>query len=529
MKRAIQGLTFVALIGGAALGGYYGGAALHRSTSGAGGDSSPSWSASEDLVPAAATRLSPAEKDGGVPTVTLPDFADIVEHVSPSVVSVNASKFQSGGRSQDGRFFNDPFEYFFGPQGPNSRPPDRGQPRREDSGGTGFLISADGYILTNYHVVENAERVEVTLHGEGGEYKARIVGSDPATDVALLKIDAGKNLPHLPLGNSDRLRVGEWVMAIGNPFFYQDTVTVGVVSAKGRRLDGLSRDASLDNYIQTDAAINQGNSGGPLLNLRGEVVGINTAVSRIGQGIGFAIPINIANDILPQLRESGRVARGAIGVQIRDIATLDADEREYHGLKDVSGALIEHVKEGEPAARAGLKPGDAVIAIDGKSLRGSEDLIGRISAKKPGEAAELTVLRDGRRREFTVHLEDRAAMYAANTGEEPAPEDETPKSAAFDQIGIEVAELTAGARRQYDLPADLEGVVITDVAVRGEAYDKGLRPGMIISEVNRRPVASVREFRTAVDAVEPGGLLTFYIELGEDRGNFVTFRVGGSR
>ena len=527
MKRAIQGLTIVALVLGAALGGYYGGSALNRTATGE--RVSAAWPVDDDVVPASATRFSPAEKTAGAPTVTLPDFADIVEHVSPAVVSVNASKFQSGGRSQqDPRFFNDPFEYFFGPQGPNTRQPERGQPRREDSGGTGFVISADGYILTNYHVVEDAERVEVRLHDEGGEYKAKIVGSDPATDVALIKIDAGKNLPHLPLGNSDQLRVGEWVMAIGNPFFYQDTVTVGVVSAKGRRLDGLSRDASLDNYIQTDAAINQGNSGGPLLNLRGEVIGINTAVSRIGQGIGFAIPINIANDILPQLRESGRVARGAIGVQIRDISTLDADAREYHGLKDVSGALIEHVKEGEPAAKAGLKPGDAVIAIDGRPLRSSEDLISRISSKKPGDAAELTVLRDGRKRDFTVHLEDRAAMYASNT-EGPVPAEQPHQSAAFDQIGIEVADLTASVRRQYDLPDDLEGVVITDVAVRGEAYDKGLRPGMIVSEVNRHSVASVKEFRAAVDAVEPGGLLTFYIELGEDRGNFVTFRVDGKR
>jgi serine protease Do len=356
------------------------------------------------------------------------------------------------------------------------------------------------------------------------ELEGRVVGTDPPTDIALVKIDSEDELVHLPLGNSDELRVGEWVMAIGHPFFYVNTVTVGIVSAKGRRLDGLSRDPSLDNYIQTDAAINVGNSGGPLLNLRGEVVGINTAVSRMGQGIGFAVPINMAKLVVPQLRESGRVARGAIGVTITDISTLDAEDREYFGLSDVDGALVQNVSAGEPAERAGVRPGDAIIAADGEALDSSGDLIGRISSKRPGEIIELTILRDGRRLTKSVRLEDREEIWFQQTAGERDDSAEPRRSRLYDQIGIQVEEITPENSRRFRLERGQEGVVIIDVSVRGEAYEKGLTPGTVILEVNRQPISSLDEYLDALDEVEEGELISFYVQRGGSR-SFVTFRV----
>jgi serine protease Do len=314
-------------------------------------------------------------------------------------------------------------------------------------------------------------------------------------------------------------------MAIGNPFFYEDSLTVGVVSAKGRRLDGLSRDPSLDNYIQTDAALNVGNSGGPLLNLRGEVIGINTAVSRVGQGIGFAIPVNMAKMVVPQLRDSGRVARGAIGVTIQDITGLDPDEREYWGLKDVTGALVQDVTPDQPAAKAGLKPGDAIIAIDDQRLESSNELISRISAHRPGETVKLTLLRQGRKMNADVRLQDREEILYQETSATRPAETEPKQAPIYHQIGVRVEEITPETRRTFSLPPSVTGVVVADVSVRGEAYEKGLRPGMIIIEVNRQPVTSVSEYMQAVESVGAGGLLNFYIQAGETR-NFVTFRLG---
>jgi serine protease Do len=462
-----------------------------------------------------------------VPMVSLPDFADLYERVSPAVASISSTKFTDPSEQPDSELFQDPFRYFFGPDQEN--PHGRQQPRREESGGTGFVITPDGYLLTNYHVVEGADLVRVALDRDGQEfnYEGRVVGTDPATDLALVKIETDRDLVYLPLGDSDRLRVGEWVMAIGNPFFYEDTLTVGVVSAKGRRLTGLSRDPSLDNYIQTDAAINVGNSGGPLMNLRGEVVGINTAVSRVGQGIGFAIPIGMAKLVVPQLRESGRVARGAIGVTIIDIATLDADDREYWGLNDVSGAVVQDVTTGQPAAKAGLRPGDAVIAMDGQPLESSADLISRISAHRPGESIKLTYLRDGRRGTAEVRLEDRESILQGASITVPEESGESER-AFFSQLGIEVAEVDATSRRSLQIPADVSGVIISDVSVRGDAYEKGLRPGMVILEVNRQPVSSLDEYQARIETVAGGGLVNFYIwtrgQGGEAR-SFVTFRV----
>ncbi|MCZ6747236.1 MAG: trypsin-like peptidase domain-containing protein [Acidobacteria bacterium] len=487
-------------------------------------------SAIRQVIPAAVQRPAFYEEAAARPvaTVTLPDFADIYARVLPAVVSISATKFTDPANRPDGNMLQDPFSYFFGRPG-EERNPHR-QPRREESGGTGFVITPDGYILTNFHVVEGADIVRVALQGDNGQdvnFEGRVVGSDPATDIALVKIESDAALAYLLLGDSDRLRVGEWVMAIGNPFFYEDTLTVGVVSAKGRRLNGLSRDPSLDNYIQTDAAINVGNSGGPLLNLQGEVIGINAAVSRIGQGIGFTIPINMAKLVVPQLRESGRVARGAIGVTITDFSSLDADDREYWGLSDLDGAFIQDVTSGQPADRAGLRPGDAVVALDGEPLTSSGDLISRISAHRPGDSIDLTYLRNGRKRTARVRLGDREAIVqgASITRDDSSSE---PERSFFHQVGIEVAELDGDTRRSFQIPSEVEGVVIADVSVRGDAYEKGLRPGMVILEVNRKAVSSLGDYRALIEAVDDNEVVAFYVwartQGGEAR-NFITFRV----
>ncbi|MFQ5767226.1 MAG: trypsin-like peptidase domain-containing protein [Acidobacteriota bacterium] len=437
------------------------------------------------------------------------------------MVSISATRFSEGKRLPD-QLFQDPVHWFFGT--PDNRQPRPDRPRREESGGSGFLITPDGYILTNYHVIEKADvvGVRVTIHGKHQEFEDKVVGSDPPTDLALVKIDANDELTYLELGDSSSLRVGEWVMAIGNPFFYEDTVSVGVVSAKGRRLTGLSHDPSLDDYIQTDAAINPGNSGGPLINLHGQVVGINSAVSRIGQGIGFAIPIDMAKEILPQLRAEGKVQRGAIGVTVADISQLPAEQREYFNLKNVNGALVQDVVKGEPADEAGVKPGDAIIAVDGHELAGSSDLISRISRKKPGDTIELNILRDGRRLTRTVRLEDREALWfpaSQSSGRQGSR-----RSNSFDRLGLKVGDLDDEARRAFKIENDVQGVVITDVWVRGVAYDKGLRPGMIILEVNRRKVRHADEYREAMEKLSDGDLVTFYIVEGDSR-RFVTFRL----
>jgi serine protease Do len=484
------------------------------------------------VIPAAVQRPTFYEEAATRPvaTVTLPDFADIYARVLPAVVSISATKYTDPTNRPDRNMLQDPFRYFFGRPGEEGNPHGQPQPRREDSGGTGFVITPDGYILTNFHVVEGADIVRVALPGEGGQdinFEGRVVGSDPGTDIALVKIKSDVPLSYLPLGDSDNLRVGEWVMAIGNPFFYDDTLTVGVVSAKGRRLNGLSRDPSLDNYIQTDAAINVGNSGGPLLNLQGEVIGINAAVSRIGQGIGFTIPINMAKLVVPQLRESGRVARGAIGVTITDFTSLDEDEREYWGLAGLNGAFIQDVTSGQPADRAGLRHGDAVVAVDGEPLTSSGDLISRISAHRPGDTINLTYLRNGREMTAMVSLGDREAIVqgASITKDDSGSK---PERSFFHQIGIEVADLDADTRRSFQIPTAVEGVVIADVSVRGDAYEKGLRPGMVILEVNRQQVSSLEDYRTLMEGVEDNQVVAFYVwartQGGEAR-NFITFRV----
>jgi serine protease Do len=458
-------------------------------------------------------------------------FADIAEKVNPAVVSITATEVQERSQKRPS-FHGDPFEFFFGPQGPQQGPRRRGpsqddnEPDIEQSGGSGFLISDDGYILTNYHVVEGASKIRVNLSDDRRDYPAEVIGSDPGSDLAMIKIDVPKKLPFLTLGDSDTLRIGDWVMAIGNPLQYEHTVTVGVVSAKGRILRGLSRDASLDNFIQTDAAINFGNSGGPLVNMSGEVVGVNTAISSVGQGIGFAVPASIARDVASQLRTKGKVSRGYLGITVAEVTP---DVAEAWGLPDEKGALVQSVSPGYPAAEAGVQKGDIITAIDGRAVGASEEVVRIISAKDPGSKVRLTVFRGGKEMHLTASLGDRPSDLAANRrsdgdGQEPDDQNET-------QLGITVEEMTPAILQELQLSRDTTGVVVTHVSRVSEAWEKGINSGDVITEVNRAAVTNLAEYRREIRKVKAGGLAILYVinppskTNGDPISRYVTLRV----
>jgi serine protease Do len=457
---------------------------------------------------------------GNAPASAPASFADVVERVNPAVVSITATEVQAQSQRKP-YFHGDPFEFFFGPQGPQQGPqpgPRRRQPQPdqqqdepdiETSGGSGFLISDDGFILTNYHVVEGATKIKVNLTDDRHDYTAEVVGTDPSSDLALIKIEVPKKLPFLTLGNSDALRIGDWVIAVGNPLQYEHTVTVGVVSAKGRKLGGLSRDFSLDSFIQTDAAINFGNSGGPLINVEGEVVGVNTAISSVGQGIGFAVPANIAKDVMTQLRAKGKVSRGYLGITVAEITP---DMAEAWGLKDDHGALVQSVSPGLPADQAGVKKGDIVVAIDGKPVTTSDEVVRLISGKDPGSKVRLTVLRDGHEQTLTANLGDRPNSVADSkngSGDEDnnggaSGENET-------KLGVRVEELTPAILSELGLPRDTKGVVITHVSRVSEAWEKSLNQGDVITEVNRASVSNLSEYRREIRKAKPGSLVVLYV------------------
>ncbi|MGH9866697.1 MAG: Do family serine endopeptidase [Candidatus Polarisedimenticolia bacterium] len=489
--------------------------------------------ATDQVVPAQRSErdlsIPPAPRGTPDPALFLPNIADIAEKANAAVVNIRATEIiRSSNKGNRKRSPQDPFEFFFPrPDGRNLPDGEDDDDQRQDSGGSGFVVTEDGYIMTNYHVIEGADKIIVRLAGDNRDYEAKVVGTDQLTDLALLKVESRRRLPAIPLGNSEGLRVGEWVIAIGNPLVYDHTVTVGVVSAKGRKLVGLSRDVSLDNYIQTDAAINRGNSGGPLLNVKGEAVGINSAISVAGQGISFAIPINMARDVMTQLRESGKVSRGYLGVTIQDIQNeLSSEQREYFGLEERSGAFVQSVAPDQPADRAGLKPGDAILTVDGQPINSSDDLIRTISAKTPGAHVNLGVLRDGKEKKLTAELMNRPDRNAAR--EDGEEEESTPDEPAADRrLGMTVEELTNEARRELKLGNDVHGVVVTRVSQVSAAWDKGLREGDVILEVNRRPVNSLEDYKGIVDSLKPGDLLALYVRNpGADTSRFVTLRVG---
>jgi serine protease Do len=438
---------------------------------------------------------------------SLPSFADLAEAVDPAIVSIQAATIERGAAGRRGM---DPFEFFFGPRDRQQQPGPPGgqggedgedpQDFRSDSGGSGFVISRDGLIVTNYHVVEGASSVRVHLGDR--DYTAEVKGTDPATDIALLKIDAGRELRYLDLGDSDRVRVGDWVMVIGNPLNLDKTVTTGVVSAKGRSI-GISNDASFENFIQTDAAINFGNSGGPLINMRGEVVGIATAINWGAENIGFAVPVNTLRQILPQLRDKGKVSRGYLGIQIRN---LDYQQAQAWGLENTHGALVQSVDEDTPAGRAGVQHGDVILSVDGRKIETTRDLINYVSNKGPESTVTLELWRDGKRIERQVRLGERPGQQQQASNDEPQGE------GGIDWLGIQYQDLSSNLRSVHGIPSDVRGVLVTNVAPTSPLYDQFVRRGHILTEVNGQKIENVEDFERIVKGAKSGSYLRFYVQ-----------------
>lgn len=456
----------------------------------------------------AATPAPPARATGA----GLPSFADIAERVMPAVVSIRSTDIIPPSERRGGmnRFFGDgsPFHPFFGPD--RRQGGEEEEEQQQQSGGTGFLIEADGFVLTNNHVIDGAEKVEVTV-GETEVYKAKVVGRDPATDLALLKIEGPKPFPTLAMGDSDRIRVGEWVMAIGDPLQFEKTVTVGVVSGKGRapRLSAVT--SNFENLIQTDAAINFGNSGGPLVNVAGEVIGINTAISRMAQNIGFAVPINIARRLVPQLKE-GKVVRGFLGIQI---GPIEPEVQESLGLKTRDGALVQSVEKGMPAEKAGLRHEDVIVRVDQTPVRNNRDLIDYVSGKRPGTKVTITFIRGGQEKTTVATLEMRR-----EEGEAPAQEPAADENR--EKIGISVDDLTSALRKRYSIGTEIEGVLLTHVKNVSAAADAGLREGDVLQEVNGTPVTSVAQFRAELKKAGDARFARFYVHRALPRpANFI--------
>lgn len=429
---------------------------------------------------------------GGVAPSALVNFADVAERINAAVVNIDATskgeRFTSRQRRGDG---------------PIDSPVPFDSPRQ--GSGSGFLIDSEGLVLTNYHVIEAADRISVTL-ADGRAFRAEIVGTDPAIDVALLRIPGAHDLPEAPLGNSDDLRVGEWVCAIGNPLGYVHSVTVGVVSFIGRKLF----DASLDDYIQTDAAINFGNSGGPLINSRGEVIGINSAISSRASNIGFAVPINQAVAILPQLKTRGKVSRGYMGVLLTDVTP--ALQRSLN-LGVSHGALVQDVTAGSPAERAGLHTYDVILEVEGRQIDGNEALIRDISARQPGTVARLDVMRESRRLTVPVKLAERPAREDSDQDDDVLGNNQrqrAPEPPPAVPLGLSVRDLDRTFVGRLEIPDNIQGVIVSRVDPTGAAFSAAIRRGFIILEINRRPVRTVADYLKIVSAARPGEILAIY-------------------
>ena len=468
---------------------------------------------------------------GAVSSVTIPSFADVAARVMPAVVSIRSTEIVKMSDRQRRNFGIDPFEFFFpDPSDPNRRrapgdaTPDDDDERAERSGGSGFIISPDGYIVTNNHVIEGATKVEVHYgsdeNGNGGRtVTAKIVGRDAATDLALLKIDTEQQLPSIRLGDSERIRKGDWAIAIGHPFTFENTLTVGVVSAKGRSLGLSDESRSFENFIQTDAAINFGNSGGPLLNIAGEVIGINTAIRGGGaQGIGFATPINTAKTLLPQLKQ-GKVIRGYLGMTISDITE---EHREAFELPEARGALVQSVDPGKPASKAGLREGDAVVEIDGKPIRNNRELIDYISYLPVGTQVKIGVIRNKQRMTLTATTAERPPDGQTADDEE----DDRPAEPVRDKLGLTVQNLSTELRRLHNIPNDVSGVIVTNVKSVSPAGDANINEGDVIREVQGQPINSVDEFRAAVDRFRSGQRVRMYVSTPTRGGQMIsTYRL----
>jgi serine protease Do len=454
--------------------------------------------------------------------VAVPNAASLsplVKAVKPAVVNISTTTVvknphpgmrvpRGGGDDEEAPDF---FQ-FFGPREPREF---RGQ-----SLGSGFIINPDGYVLTNNHVVQGATDIKVRL-ADAREFEAKVVGRDPSTDVALIKLEKAERLPTVALGDSDGLEQGDFVMALGSPFGFRESVTFGIVSAKDRTLNTGN---PFDDFIQTDAAINQGNSGGPLFNLKGEVVGINTAIisPQIGQGLGFAVPINVAKSLVPQLLEKGRVARGYLGISVSD---LTPDLARGFGVPASSkGAVVQNVLPDSPAAKAGVQAGDVVTGVNGKAVEGSSQLTRAVSSIRPGGKVTLSLVRKGQKRELAATVAQRPDEDRIASGTEP--DDQGDRSARRDEkLGIRVQPLGPELARELHVQGD-SGVVVVAVTEDGPADKAGIRRGDLILEVSLEPVSSVDELAAAVKKLKPGEVVNLRVRRG-NQAVFLPVTVGG--
>ncbi len=423
-------------------------------------------------------------------------FSGVVNVISPVVANISTSKTVAGKDSPLPHFFEGPFSDFLD----SFNLPKKW---KEQSLGSGVVVSPEGYIITNNHVVEKSDEIKVTLYGQQN-YKGKIIGTDPKTDIAVIKISA-KNLPAIKWGDSDTLQVGEFVLAFGNPYSLGHTVTMGIVSALGRANVGI---ADYEDFIQTDAAINPGNSGGPLVNIKGELVGINTAIfSRTGgyQGIGFAVPSNMVKSVMTQLISEGKVTRGWLGVTIQNLTPELAQE---FNLKKTTGALITDIFNGSPAEKAALKRGDIILEVNGKTVRNVESLRNMVSQSKAGSTIQLDILRDGKNLTVTVNVtefpQDLAQADPGDTADDPHREEKT-------LAGLSVMDLSRDIAKQLGLSKNEKGVVIVKVEHYSAAEDAGLKKGDVIQEINKKRIKDINDFNKISPDIRSGDTVLLFI------------------
>ena len=438
-------------------------------------------------------------------------FADLAERVSPAVVNITTSTMVARGTGPgaivpDGSPFEDFFKEFQDRNGQGNRP------RRSSALGSGFVISEDGYIVTNNHVIEGADEVIIEFF-EGGELEAKVIGTDPKTDIALLKVESDTPLAFVPFGNSDTARVGDWVLAVGNPLGQGFSVSAGIVSQRNRALQG-----AYDDYIQTDAAINRGNSGGPLFNMDGEVVGVNTAILSPNGGsigIGFSMASNVVTRVVNQLRDFGETRRGWLGVRIQDVSD---DVAEAIGLEKTAGALVTDVPDG-PAKDAGMLSGDVIMCFDGVDVEDTRGLVRTVGNADVGKTVRVIVFREGKTQTLKITLGRRED---AESNEAPMEEDTSEEGDVqeMEMLGLKLAPLNDDLREQLELGSDANGLVVTDVDEAAEAFEKGLRAGDVITEAGQQKIATAGELQAQVDAAKEAGrksLLLLVRRAGEPR------------
>ena len=441
-------------------------------------------------------------------------FADLAEELSPSVVNITTSTTIAGVTDQarpqipEGSPFEDLFKDFF-----NNGEGGQARPRRSSALGSGFVVSSDGYIVTNNHVIDKADEIVIEFF-DGKELVAKLVGRDPKTDIAVLKVEASEPLPFVGFGDSDIARVGDWVMAIGNPLGQGFSVSAGIISARNRTL----RSGPYDDFIQTDAAINRGNSGGPLFNMSGEVIGVNTAIISPNGGsigLGFSMSSRVVGRVVKQLKEYGETRRGWLGVQIQDI---DSDMAEALGLDKVSGALVSGVPEG-PGADAGIQSGDVIISFDGVEVEDTRGLVTAVGNADVGKVVRVIIFRDGKTKTIKVTLGRREAAEK----EKLVPVTKAPeKIKETEKFGMKLLTINSESRIKLNLPEDLEGVAVLDVSDTSDAFEKGIRAGDVIVEAGRTKIADVNDIsKIFEDAIEAGRKSILLLVLRGDNSRFV--------